>query len=130
MSLRVLHISPHPDDELIGCPAILLALLRAGHSITNLACSLGQAADEERRRGELEEACRRAGFGLIIPDPLPRIDSSADTAQAEGEVVEALRPLLDEYDLLVSPSLFDLHPGHEAVARAVREVCRGREGAI
>lgn len=127
MALRILHLAPHPDDELIGCPAILLALLRAGHSVDNLACSLGQQDQEERRKRELQEACDRIGFGLIIPDPLPRIDSSADPGEAEEEVFQAIDKLLPEYDLLVSPSPYDLHPGHEAVGRAAREAVRAHE---
>ena len=126
--MRILHLAPHPDDELLGCPAILLALRQAGHTIDNLACSLGQRNQEERRARELQEACDRVGFNLLIPDPLPRIDSAADPAEAESEVREALETIMPQYDLLVSPSPHDLHPGHEAVGRAVRTVLRERDG--
>lgn len=120
--MKFLHLAPHPDDELIGCPAILIALQRAGHQVTNLACSLGRPEQEAQRRAELQEACQIAGFELIIPDPLPRIDSLADPAEAEGEVASLLQKIVGEYSVVVSPSIHDLHPGHEAVARAVRKV--------
>jgi LmbE family N-acetylglucosaminyl deacetylase len=29
--MLVLHLAPHPDDELIGAPATLMALRDAGH---------------------------------------------------------------------------------------------------
>jgi LmbE family N-acetylglucosaminyl deacetylase len=98
--MLVLHASPHPDDELIGAPATLMALRDAGHEIVNLACSLGRPEDASTRRAELEEACRRAGFELVVG---------------------GLEPLLAErpFDLLVGPSPHDRHPLHESVARAL-----------
>src|SRR4051794_21331955 len=81
-----LHVSPHPDDELIGAPATLMALRDASWRIVNLACSLGRAADRERRRAELQEACRRAGFELIVPSTLPGIGLGHDRARAETEL--------------------------------------------
>ena len=42
------------------------ALRDAGHEIVNVACSLGRAAQVGRRRADLEEACRRAGFELVV----------------------------------------------------------------
>ena len=100
--MRVLHVSPHPDDELIGAPATLMVLRDAGHEIVNLACSLGRPEQEETRRAELEEACRRAGFELIVPD---------DGFEA------ALREL--SADLVIGPTPHDRHPFHETVGRAL-----------
>ena len=67
--LTVLHLSPHPDDEVLGAGATLLGLREAGHRVINLACSLGRPEQQERRRAEVTEACRRAGFELIVHDP-------------------------------------------------------------
>ena len=47
--MRVLQISPHPDDELLGAPATLIALAQAGHEVVNLAVSLGRDQDRPRR---------------------------------------------------------------------------------
>lgn len=44
-----------------------MALRDAGWYVVNLACGLGRPAHAERRRAELAEACRRAGFELVIP---------------------------------------------------------------
>ena len=99
--MRVLHVSPHPDDELIGAPATLFALRDAGAEIVNLAVSLGSdAAMAEVRRAELEEACRRAGFALRFGDPAPALRDGA-------------------FDLVVGPSPHDRHPAHVRVARQV-----------
>ena len=65
----VLHLSPHPDDEVVGMPATLMALRDAGWRVVNLACGLGRPAQHQRRRAEVEEACRRAGFELLPCEP-------------------------------------------------------------
>jgi LmbE family N-acetylglucosaminyl deacetylase len=99
--MLVLHASPHPDDELLGAPATLMALRDAGHEIVNVACSVRSA----ERRSELEEACARAGFGLVVA---PETEL--------GRLREQLSP-----GLLVGPSPHDRHPAHESVGRALLE---------
>src|SRR3954447_8367304 len=66
---RVLHLAPHPDDESIGAAATLISLREHGHAVVNLACSLGRPGQRSRRRAELEDACRRAGFELVVIEP-------------------------------------------------------------
>ncbi|MEA2420553.1 MAG: GlcNAc-PI de-N-acetylase [Thermoleophilaceae bacterium] len=100
--MLVLHAAPHPDDELIGAPATLMALRDAGHEIVNVACSLGRPEEESTRRAELEEACRRARFELVVLDQL---------SELEGVVRRA--------ELVVGPSPHDRHPFHETVGRAL-----------
>ena len=105
----VLHLSPHPDDEAIGAGATLLALRAAGHRVINAACGLGRPDQVARREAELREACARAGFELVIPDP------SLDLA-----AWVAARVVQDDVDVVASPSPHDGHPAHEAVGRAAR----------
>ena len=64
----LLHLAPHPDDEVTGGPAIMLALQASGHRIINAACGLGRPEDHERREAEVRESCRRAGFELLISE--------------------------------------------------------------
>jgi LmbE family N-acetylglucosaminyl deacetylase len=118
----VLHVGPHPDDELIGAPAALMALRDAGWRVVDLACSLGRADERDRRLAELRAASARAGFTLeVVADPpedgLSRGDLAAMQGALEAEVAAALerhRPAL-----VVAPSPHDRHPGHEVVGRAV-----------
>lgn len=121
----LVHFAPHPDDELIGCPASLMALRDGGWKIVNVACGLGRPDERDRRRHELEVACARAGFELHVPDGLPGIGSRDDLHRAEGQLVQTARSLIDRFDaaIVCSPSLHDRHPGHEVVARAVRRAC-------
>jgi LmbE family N-acetylglucosaminyl deacetylase len=98
--MLVLHASPHPDDELLGAPATLMALRDAGHEILNVACSLG---DEPERGDELVEACRRAGFELVVAPETELARLRAERAP----------------DLMIGPSPHDRHPAHERVGRAL-----------
>ncbi len=120
----VVHLAPHPDDEALGAPALLLALRAAGHRVVNVACSLGRTHQHARRRSEVQEACRRAGFELLVLDP-PVGLSRGDASQfAHRSLVELVRGVVDTMtpDLVVAPSPHDGHPGHEVVGRAARDV--------
>lgn len=119
----ILHVAPHPDDELIGAPATVMALRDAGHPVVNLACSLGRPADHARRREELTEACARAGFELVIPDGLPALGSEDDLPAAQAELTDLIATLIQARACayVVSPSPHDGHPAHETVGRAVRD---------
>jgi LmbE family N-acetylglucosaminyl deacetylase len=95
----VVHLAPHPDDELLGPPVSLFALRDAGWRVVNVAVTLGRPQQRERRLGEAAEACRRAGFELVV----------------EREPAEALAEIAA--DLVVCPSPYDHHPTHERVGR-------------
>jgi LmbE family N-acetylglucosaminyl deacetylase len=124
--LTVLHLSPHPDDEIIGAGATLMALRDAGHRIVNLACSLGRPDHSERRLRELEEACARARFELVLHDPPLEISHDDDLVRPEETLGSTLRELVasEDVSIVVSPSPHDGHPGHEAVGRATRDALR------
>jgi LmbE family N-acetylglucosaminyl deacetylase len=106
----VLHLAPHPDDELLGAPSSLYALRDAGWRVVNVACTLGRPAQRERRLAEVTEACARAGFELLV---------EVTAADALGEVAPAL---------VVGPSPHDHHPTHERVGRELLAAVR-RAGA-
>jgi LmbE family N-acetylglucosaminyl deacetylase len=126
--VQVLHLAPHPDDELIGAPATLMALRDAGHTVVNVACSLGRAEDRERRTRELERASARARFELVVPERTPAMSSDDDLDAAQAELGALLEELIGAYgaELVVSPSPHDGHPGHEVVGRAARDVLERR----
>jgi LmbE family N-acetylglucosaminyl deacetylase len=118
--MRILHVSPHPDDELLGAPAVLMSLADAGHEITNLAVSLGRANERTRREGELREACARAGFGLAVCSPPHEIGLHDDRGAAQARLTAEVVTLVADggFELLLAPSPHDTHHGHEVVGRA------------
>jgi len=116
----VLHLAPHPDDELAGCPATLMALRDAGWRVVNLVCSLGAAQDQRSRRGEeAREASRRAGFELRISEAPLR---EHDVLEVVSDAIEGDAPRI-----LVAPSPHDAHPSHELVGRSAIAACEGLE---
>ena len=123
-----LHLSPHPDDELIGAPATLMALRDAGYRVVNFACGLGRPDQHERREAELREACRLAGFELRLPARPPAISAGDDLAAAQAELRDLASEAMTELapEIVLSPGPHDRHPGHEVVARAVRDALRQR----
>jgi LmbE family N-acetylglucosaminyl deacetylase len=118
----VLHLAPHPDDELLGAPATLMALRDAGYRVVNLACGLGSGDRQTAREAELRDACRLAGFELRMAAPPGTLSGGArDLAEEELrelaiEAIAELRPRI-----VVSPTPHDRHPAHELVGRAVRD---------
>jgi len=132
LTVRVLHVSPHPDDELVGAPATLMALRDAGHQIINLALSLGRPDDHARRRAEVVEACRRACFDLVITDPPIAMSVNDDRTAAEVRAVDQVAAALDgpgAPDLIVGPSPHDVHHAHELTGRAIRDALAARDDA-
>jgi LmbE family N-acetylglucosaminyl deacetylase len=124
----VLSVSPHPDDELIGAGATLMALRDAGWHVLNLACSLGRSADRERRLAELMQACLAARFELLVPDELPPIGRDDDLGRARRLLARAIGDAIGRSgaELLVGPSPHDAHHGHEVVGRAIRDAVESR----
>ncbi len=119
----VLHVAPHPDDELIGAPAALMGMQDAGYRVVNLAADLTRGPQRERRHAELRTACARAGFELVETPLAPAGTDPED--HLAGVVSGALDRI--EPAVVVSPSPHDLHPAHERVARATRRALETRE---
>ena len=123
MARTTLHVSPHPDDEILGCGATLLALRAAGWRVVNLACSLGRHGDHDRRRGELDAAIGVLGIEGMVASPPVAMSSEDDVAAAEGQVAVVVGTAASEpgAELLRSPHPNDGHPAHALVGRAVRD---------
>jgi GlcNAc-PI de-N-acetylase len=122
----VLHFSPHPDDELLGAPAMLFALRDVGWRVVNVPCGLGRPSQHERRRAELREAASRAGFELVHGVVEVGLSSDDDLELAEDVLAVTMGELLRTYrpDVVISPGPHDRHHAHQTVARAM---CRSLE---
>lgn len=117
----MLHVGPHPDDEILGAGGALRSLIDNGWQVHNLACSLGRPADHDRRRNELLRAADKVGFRTTVMNPPAMISSTDDfdlavdvIAEAVADRIAALAP-----GIVVSPHPHDGHHGHEVVARGV-----------
>jgi LmbE family N-acetylglucosaminyl deacetylase len=119
-------LAPHPDDEVLGAGATLMALRDAGSRVVNLACSLGRSEERERREQEVREASARTGFELVIHDPPLAISAEDDLDAAQATLARTLGETIAAIgaEIVVSPSPHDGHHGHEVVGRAARDALR------
>lgn len=126
--LTVLHVAPHPDDEMLGAAATLMALRDAGHRIVSFYCGFGRTEQHERRRQEAFDACIRARFEFAAPAVAAAISSGSDLDAAARELTAEISALLKRESpaIVVSSSLRDRHPGHEVVARVIRDVLEAK----
>lgn len=127
MPRTALHVSPHPDDEVLGAGATLMELRDAGWRVVNLAVTLGRPADRDRRRGELERAIDVMGIEGVVADPPVPMSGSSDLEQAQkqvaGLVIDEARRL--DAELVISSHPEDGHHAHRVVGRAVADVAAG-----
>jgi LmbE family N-acetylglucosaminyl deacetylase len=123
----VLHLAPHPDDELIGAPATLMALRDAGWRVVNQACGLGSDPSRRAARAEeLTEACHRAGFELRLPSGPAFAEIRPDGGELRTLIAAAIAEVRPA--IVVSPGPADRHPAHERVAAAARAALEAWEG--
>lgn len=118
--MRLLAVTPHPVDEILGAGAAHIALARAGHEVCVYPVTLGRSVDHERRHAELVESCRVAGLTLVDAPPLDMSVGEHDDLYAAASLLAAALPEhLDGIDIVTGPSPRDVHPAHEAIAGAI-----------
>lgn len=131
MKGTALHVSPHPDDEVLGCGATLLGLRAAGWRVVNLACGLGRPAQWDSRRAELAAAVAALGIEGVVADPPVAMSAGDDLGAAEDRVADLVAATAAGIgaDLVLSPHPGDAHHGHAVVGRAVgRSAVAGEVG--
>lgn len=124
-----LHVSPHPDDEAVGCMGTISTLVDAGWEVVNLLTTLGREGQEERRRQEAERAASAGGYRIEVA---PEVVLESGYGSFERELARYLQRALGRLrpSLILSTSPHDGHPRHEAVGRSVAHVTRAFPGTI
>ncbi|MGQ0616006.1 MAG: PIG-L deacetylase family protein [Acidimicrobiia bacterium] len=131
---RVLVVSPHPDDESLGCAGTMARLARAGAVMrvvvaTDGDATRGSAASGEEtarlRRGEVTAAAALLGAQVAF---LGLTDGSL--AGSTGDLVDGLARQLHQFrpEVVFAPWLLDGHPDHRAVAAALATALAGDDG--
>lgn len=122
---RVLVVAPHPDDETVGVGGTSALHGAAGDDVTVAVVTDGSASRAgglaphemaRRRKEEVEAAAAVLGVGRLVCLGLP------EGRWREADASDALRPLMDDAEVVYAPSCVDYHPEHMAVARLVGDL--------
>jgi LmbE family N-acetylglucosaminyl deacetylase len=124
---RLVILSPHPDDEVLGCGGLMQSALAQGIAVQVISVTDGEACypDHPRwptlrlrdaRRRELVAALQALGMGATNVTALGLPDGQV--ACHESDLAAYLAARLLPGDIVVAPWVHDGHPDHEAVGRA------------
>jgi LmbE family N-acetylglucosaminyl deacetylase len=131
---RLLVVSPHPDDEVLGAGGLIRQWAHAGGPVTLLSITDGEAAFPDWpglggiRRSELSQALARLcgnrllAVGMGIPD--------GRIKEHTGALRSALAALCDRDTTLIAPYEADGHPDHDAAGSVCREFAQSTGVAI
>lgn len=124
---RVLVVSAHPDDEVLGFGGTMALLAAAGVRLRLVSVTDGEASHPRSRTPvarnlaavrvrELHTALARLGVTDVQSVRLGVPDTRV--AQREAEMTEQLSAMLGDCSLCVAPFSDDRHPDHDAAGRA------------
>lgn len=121
---KVIVISPHPDDETLGCGGTLLALKNKGYSInwliiTGLYKVNGFTEERiESRSNEINNVRKMYGFDEVsdLGIATTKVDSVpvGDLVFSISEVLKKIRP-----NIVFTPFINDVHTDHKIISEAV-----------
>lgn len=125
---RLVVVSPHPDDETLGCGGLIATAAEASVPVVVVAVTDGELAGPqanlaEIRRNELHTALMAlGGADGVVVQFLEQPDGGV--AGHVDLVGSAVADVIERGDLVVCPLIDDGHPDHEAVARATVNAVR------
>ena len=130
---RVLVLSPHPDDEALGCGGTLCKHVRAGDVVEAVFLTSGEQgghgrAADETRRIRVAEARRAAKIlGIKHIEFWGEPDGALHVTR---RLVDRLRTMLKESrpDIVYLPHDRETHPDHRAAGRLLRAALRDSQG--
>lgn len=131
---NVLVLSPHPDDDTLGCGGTLVKHKKAGHTITSVTLTDGSFGDPsfpdksaliKEREKESKRAAQTIGISRSV------FLREKDQKLVCGDpIVQKVQGLLDEIkpDLVYLPFFLDNHPDHIATHDIFYRVIRNNPG--
>jgi LmbE family N-acetylglucosaminyl deacetylase/CheY-like chemotaxis protein len=120
-SERVLAIGAHPDDVELGCGGILMRHRDAGHALTILTLTGGEAGGAAPVRTlESQRAAALLSARLVLLDlGDTELPEGGRTIAAIAKVIEEVRPTT-----VYTHTSFDLHQDHRSAHRATMVAAR------
>lgn len=133
---KVLVLSPHPDDDVLGCGGLLASLSETGAKIKVIYFTDGARGTRSGKRNEnlvaeREEEAREAGKVLGVgEEKFLRLSDSKLTADLSLAAQIRREIEFDKPDLLLAPSPEELHPDHHAIAEALNLALKNFDGQV
>ncbi|WP_050463979.1 PIG-L deacetylase family protein [Herbaspirillum autotrophicum] len=130
---RAVVVAPHPDDEVLGCAGLLMALAQAGRDILLIAVSDGEgshASGSAMSAGllaQLRPAETIAALGvleLVQVDIMRANIPDSRVAEHRLKLQDLLLAYVQRSDTLLASWHLDGHPDHDAVGEVCRDVGR------
>ncbi|HEX8252723.1 MAG TPA: PIG-L family deacetylase [Thermoanaerobaculia bacterium] len=120
---RLLVLAPHPDDEVIGCGGLVAQHLRERRAVRIVIATDGaEAGSAEMREEESRRGVARLGGAEVHFLRFPDRGLGDAVIPSIREQLLSFRP-----DLILVPSLGEIHPDHIALARAFVETVQRDE---
>ncbi|WP_158218567.1 PIG-L deacetylase family protein [Synechococcus sp. 1G10] len=130
--MRVLVLSPHPDDEAIGCGGTLRHHYRAGDAVTVIHLTSGERGGHglsPERTGPLREAEARRAAALLGVDALHFWRQRDGALRSTAALLRALQEVLTSKPVqrLYAPHGGESHPDHRATWRLAKQLIQTLE---
>ncbi len=125
--LRVVCVGAHPDDPESGCGGTLARYAAAGHRVTVIYLTRGEAGILSKshaeaaavRTAEAEEACRLLGARPVFAG---QIDGATEINRERAAVLRRLVAAEDP-DVVFTHWPLDTHPDHQAAGLLALRAC-------
>jgi len=122
--MKILVVSPHPDDETLGCGGTILKHKDLGDQIywliiTNIDMENGWDKDIiEKRQKEIETVAKMYDFEKTFK--LDYLTAKLDTIPMQ-EIIESISKVIFEIkpEIIYSPNRSDVHTDHQITFKAV-----------
>jgi LmbE family N-acetylglucosaminyl deacetylase len=127
---RVLVISPHPDDESIGCGGTLCQHVKGGDRVAVIFLTSGEAGGHGRTREQtrkVREAEARSAAKLLKLGPIGFWRQPDGALRVTDELIKRLRTAIARLkpDIIYLPHDRDMHQDHRAAVRLLRRALVG-----
>ena len=115
MTRNVVAFGAHPDDLEVGAGGLLARLVREGHRVTMVVCSIPNRFAERLAEARAGAAVIGAELEILVDDRVSRLEDLK-----MYELVARFDDLWDRLapDLVITHNVHDLHADHSLVHRA------------
>lgn len=119
MSENIIIITPHPDDETLGCGGSILRHIQAGDNVIWLiVTTMNESYYSEKRvinrEAEIQKVKKCYGFSKVIQLPFYATELSDDM---KGQLISSIREIFEKHqpNVVYVPYRNDIHSDHKIV---------------